>query len=113
MSRTRPANKRHLKNVQVIDGAENCTYDLFAASAADFAAIFPRGRDVEFVEDFCKRVGAKRAAAITRRLWKRPVDKKTARGIHGTLFYQLASKKKHYPTKRESEMTGTPRAVRR
>lgn len=96
-------NKR-TKNIQVIDGALNCTYDIFAATERDFAAIFPRGRDIEFIEDFGKRVKAKRGNAILQRLWEARVDKKRVRGIHGTLFYQLSFKKKYYPTKKESEM---------
>jgi hypothetical protein len=95
-----------MKNVQVIDGAENSAYDIFDASDDDFAAIFPRGRDIEFIEDFCKRVGSARATAILRRLYAAgPIDKKEVHGIHGTLFYELAFKKKYYPTKRESDLT--------
>lgn len=95
-----------MKNVQVIDGAQNCAYDIFDASDDDFAAIFPRGRDIEFIEDFRKRVGSARAKAITGRLYAAgPIDKKKVLGIHGTLFYQLTFKKKFYPTKRESDLT--------
>lgn len=92
------------KNVQVIDGADNCTYDIFAASEDDFALIFPDGQDVEFIEDFFARVGKEIAGRVSERLWTARVDKKSAIGIHGTLFYQLRLKKKYYPTKREAEM---------
>ena len=93
------------KNIQVIDGADNCTYDIFAASAEDFAQIFPDGQDVEFAEDFWKRVGKAVAAPICDRLWASRLDKKTVKGIHGTLFYQLRRvKKRFYPTRREAEM---------
>ena len=94
-----------MKNIQVIDSAMNCAYDIFSASDSDFTAIFPRGRDIEFIEDFYARVNARRAAQILKRLWKAPVDKKKVHGIHGTLFYQLAYKKQFYPTKRESDIT--------
>jgi hypothetical protein len=33
-----------MKNIMVIDGAENCVYDVFAAPDDDFALIFPEGR---------------------------------------------------------------------
>lgn len=92
-------------NIQVIDGAENCTYSIFAASPEDFQEIFPgEGQDIEFATDFIKRVGNRRAVAIGRRLWSAPVDKKKVRGIHGTLFYELEFKNKYYPSKREDEM---------
>lgn len=93
-----------MKNIQIIDGANNCTYRVFAATDEEFAAIFPGGADVEFIEDFVERLGEGAAGKITGGLWDRAVDKKVVQGIHGTLFYQLAFKKRYYPTKRESEI---------
>lgn len=93
-----------MKNIQVIDGADNCEYCIFAAMNKEFEAIFPDGQDIEFIEDFIKRVGDSVAGKITEAMWKRPVNKKTAQGIHGTLFYQLIEKRRYYPTKKESEM---------
>ncbi len=100
-----------MKNIQVIDDADNCTYSIFAASEDDFAAIFPGGTDVEFSEDFFERVGEERGLEISNRLWAQPVDKKGASGIHGTMFYGLLAKKAYYPTKKEAEMVplGTDR----
>jgi hypothetical protein len=92
-----------MKNIQVIDGAENCTYSIFAATDKEFEAIFPNGTDIEFVEDFFVRAGDKTATRITNELWKRPVRKECVIGIHGSLFYQLIQKKRYYPTKKESE----------
>jgi len=93
-----------VKNIQVIDGADNCTYNLYAATEEEFEEIFPNGANVEFIEDYFDRVGEKRAIEITSNLWKRLVNKGEAQGIHGTLFYQLLHKKRYYPTKKESEM---------
>jgi putative RNase toxin 37 of polymorphic toxin system len=93
-----------MKNIQIIDGAVNCTYSLFAAPDKGFNAIFPKGTDIEFIEDVIDRLGEAHVAAITEKMWKRPVKKPVAKGIHGTLFYQLLNKKRFYPTKKESEM---------
>lgn len=93
-----------MKNIQVIDGADNCTYDIFAASEEDFAQLFPATTDVEFVEDLIARLGEQAAGVVLARLWKHPVPKKEAQGIHGTLFFELEKKKGYYPTKKESEM---------
>ena len=93
-----------MKNIQVIDGALNCTYDIFGATEEEFALIFPSGADVEFISDFFERAGEDTAGAVTRSLWERRLDKKTISGIHGTLFYQLEFKRKYYPTKKEAEM---------
>jgi len=40
------------RNVQVIDTALNCTYDVYSVSENDFMLLFPNGQDVEFAEDF-------------------------------------------------------------
>jgi hypothetical protein len=72
-----------LKNIQVIDGADNSSYSIFAATKEEFEAIFPLGADIEFAEDFFERVGEERGTKITVELWKRPVAKKGVRGIHG------------------------------
>ena len=38
-----------MKNIQIIDGAVNCVYDVFAASEEEFALIFPESQDVAFI----------------------------------------------------------------
>ncbi len=93
-----------MKNIQVIDGAENCTYDLFAIDDADFDLIFPEGRDIEFIDDFIDRVGEEKAGKIMEKVWKNWMDKKNAHGIHGTIFYELEYKKKYYPNKNERDI---------
>jgi hypothetical protein len=51
-----------VKNIQIIDGADNATYSIFQASDAGFGTIFPLpGQDIEVVEDYVSRVGEKEA----------------------------------------------------
>ena len=97
-------------NVQIIDGAKNCTYSIFAMTAGEFKAIFPEdGQDIEFIEDVVERLGRRRAGPLLTRVWTRPVEKRCVQGIHGTLFYQLAGvKRRFYPTKKEKEMCANP-----
>ena len=104
-----------MKNIQVIDGALNAAYAIYAATDRDFRLAFPNGQDIEFVEDLRKRLGARRAARLLAKLWSQPISKKKVRGIHGTLFFGLAGvKREFYPTKRELEMIGIPgRSARR
>lgn len=92
-----------MKNIQIIDGACNCTYDIFAVSDEEFDQIFPNGQDIEFAEDFFERLGEDAATAVITPVWARPVAKVDVAGIHGTLFYQLLKKKRYYPTKKSSE----------
>ncbi len=94
-----------MKNVQVIDGANNCTYSIFSFTEEEFEVIFPEpGQDIEFIEDVIERIGNDKLGAILKPVWQRIVAKKDVCGIHGTLFYELEFKKKYYPTKKDSEM---------
>ena len=95
-----------MKNIQIIDGADNCAYDIFAATDAEFERIFREpGQDIEFIEDLAGRDDWAELEAAFERIWARPVDKKSAVGIHATIFYQLYSKREYYPNKREADLT--------
>jgi hypothetical protein len=94
-----------MENVQVIDGALNCDYAVFAFTDDEFIAVFPHAeQDVEFVEDFIRRVGAAKAEQVLAPVWARRINKIDMIGLRGTLFYELEHKKKYYPTKREAEI---------
>ncbi len=95
---------RIMKHIQVIDGALNCTYSIFAVEDVEFELLFPDGTDIEFNDDLFNRLGEAKASAVLGKVWKRPVNKRSVMGIHGTLFYEMSYKKKYYPTKRQSEM---------
>jgi hypothetical protein len=92
-----------LKNIQVIDRAANATFSIFQATDEEFDAIFPaEGQDMELSEDFHSRVGARQAKAILEAIWERPILKRDACGIHGTLYYDDAVRRQYLPaTKRE------------
>ena len=96
-----------MKNVQVIDGARNCTYSIFAATDREFHRLFPRGQDIAFIDEVTDRLGTAAIEPILTRLWKRPVMKASARGISGTLFYGLPGKKSLWPTRREVDVDPT------
>lgn len=91
-----------MKNIQIIDGAVNATYSLFQATEDEFVTIFPDGKDMEMVEDLIERLGERAAALMLASLWERPILKRDALGIHGTLFYDNEHRREHIPkTKRE------------
>lgn len=79
--------KSDMKNVQIIDGATNATFSIFQATNEEFAAIFPEGRDMELIEDLIERLGDDEAGRVLTPLWNRPILKREAVGVHGTLFY--------------------------
>lgn len=93
-----------MKNIQIIDRAENATFSVFQATDDEFSAIFPvYGQDIELIEDFVARCGGDdEARAILRPVWERPILKRDADGIHGTLYYEYEDRREHLPaTKRE------------
>jgi hypothetical protein len=92
-----------MKNIQVIDGAINCVYDIFAATDFEFALIFPKGQDVAFSDEVWARGDAKALGEAFKNIWARPIAKKDVRGIHGILFYQLKEKKPYYPNRKDKD----------
>jgi hypothetical protein len=99
-----------MKNVLIIDGAENCEYQIFAMTHDEFKVVFPGDRqNVEFIEDLVDRISDDGVAAMLTPIWKREVKKPDVMGIHGTIFYQLYWKKKFYPTKNDREMISASR----
>jgi hypothetical protein len=92
-----------MKNIQVIDGAENCAFDIFAVTEIDFKIIFPdHEQDIEFAEELDSRENIEE---ICNRMWMNRIPKPEVKGIHGTLFYGLEDRRKYYPTKKSNEMT--------
>jgi hypothetical protein len=91
-----------MKNIQIVDGAANATYSLFQVTEDEFAAIFPDNRDIEVIEDMIERLGEDEAGRVLAPIWNRPVLKRDAMGIHGTLFYDNDLRREHIPaSKRE------------
>ena len=98
-----------MKNVQVIDGATNCTYSIYAFTDDEFNVIFSGSeQDIEFIDDARQRLGSEKLGKVLKGVWKRPVRKPDAMGIHGTLFYELEAKKEYYPSKSEKDVEGPP-----
>lgn len=101
-----------MKTIQVIDGAQNCAYDLFEASERLFEFLFPDDADIAFIEEIEDEKATFDIDKEFNDMWDRPVNKKKARGISGTLFYDLYHKKDYYPNRRESDLDLTGRAFR-
>lgn len=92
-----------MKNIQIIDGAQNCVYDIFLATDEEFALIFPEGTDIAFIDEIYAREDAKLLDAAFSKIWHRRIKKADAQGIHGIIFYELEEKKAYYPTRRDEE----------
>jgi hypothetical protein len=92
-----------MKNIQVIDSAENSVYDIFAATEDEFALIFPANQDVGFIEEIMARGPETQLNEAFKRIWARRIPKREAMGIHALLFYGLDEKRQYYPTRRDEE----------
>jgi len=93
-----------MKNIQVIDGAANSVYDVFAATDEEFDLIFPAGQDVAFIDEVVARAASpQQLDDAFSRIWERRLPKRDAIGIHGLLFYELEHKKPYYPTRRDED----------
>ena len=97
-----------LRNIQIIDGADNATFSIFQATDDEFNQIFPTiGQDMEISEDFVQRAGEAHANLIFNAIWERPILKRDVNGIHGTLYFNYQSRRHHLPTsKREVDLSG-------
>jgi hypothetical protein len=94
-----------MRNIQVIDGADNCTYSIFSVSDDIIKLVFPEpSQNIEFNTDLIARISLDEANTLNLKLWENEINKEDVVGIHGTLFYDLEFKKVYYPTKRELEM---------
>jgi len=92
------------KNIQIIDAAKNCSYSIFQATQEELDRIFPdKGQDIEYAEDLFERL-VEDAENILSKIWARPIEKRNANGIHGTLFYDMQYRKDFLENKREKDL---------
>jgi len=92
-----------MKNIQIIDGAQNCVYDIFMATDEEFSLIFRNDADIAFIEEVYAKGDAPTLDAAFNNIWKRRIKKRDAQGIHGIIFYELAEKMAYYPTRKDEE----------
>lgn len=100
------------KNIQVIDAALNCAYDVYRVSDEDFRLIFPKkGQNIEFGEDLAGRLSKSELEELFSRVWEEPIEKALVNGINGILFFQLKEEKgEFYPNKKDSDLDGKGRS---
>ncbi|WP_454598977.1 hypothetical protein [Qipengyuania sp. SM2507] len=89
-----------MKNIQIVDGAANATFSIFQATEDEFAMIFPDGSEMEIAADLVERVGEDEAGRVLDALWQRPVLKRDAMGIHGTLLFDADDRREFLPGSR-------------
>ena len=94
-----------MKNIQLIDGAVNCSYSIYAIPDKAFRQLFPSpGQDIEFIEDVVARLGKRKVGALMKYTYNSHLSKSEVCGIHGTLFFEMSNRKAFYPNKRDSDI---------
>ncbi len=87
-----------MKNIQIVVDAEDATYSIFQATEEEFSLIFSMpNQDIKFAEEI---EDSTKMDAIFIAIWCRPLLKKDAMGIHGTIFYHASHRSEFYPQSR-------------
>lgn len=90
-----------MKNVQVIDGAPNCTFPIFQFEDDQFLLIFSDAdQDIAFADELETYLSDAELKRAFEGVWDRPIAKIDIGGLHGTLFYEFEAKKCHFPASR-------------
>ena len=92
-----------MKNIQIIDGANNCVYDIFSAEDTEYYLLFPEGKDIAFIDEIYSTGDAQLLDTIFKNIWQRRIKKSDVCGIHGIIFYELENKKAFYPTRKDEQ----------
>jgi hypothetical protein len=95
-----------VKNVQVVDGAANSTFEIYAVPEDVFESIFPGDRNVAFARDVERGLGETGTNEVVfwRRFYERRMPKTKVQGIHGTLHLTGSFvEEQYFPTRREED----------
>jgi hypothetical protein len=94
-----------MKNIQIIDGALNSTFDIYQIRDDLYKLIFPNDSDIAFIEDVESISARSGIDKFWDRIYRHKVDKRQVRGIHGTLHLTGSHvSKQYFPTGKESEV---------
>ena len=72
-----------MKNVEIVDGALNSRFEIYAVDDEVFQRLFPTGRDEIYLEDLNEEI--QNDADFWDRVYAREVDRRSVQGIQGIL----------------------------
>ena len=94
-----------MKNIQVVDGANNSIFEVYQVSDGIFEIVFPDGNDVAFIGDVETLLEDEYSNDFWQVLYQNKVNKKEILGIHGTLHLTGSNcLKKYFPSLKEEEV---------
>ncbi len=79
-----------MKHIEVVDGALNSRFELYAVPDQLFDLLFSAAEDEIYLEDLSKEL--QENAAFWDQVYAREVDRRTVRGIHGILHIHPKAK---------------------
>lgn len=86
-----------MKNIQMIDSAENSAYSIYQVSEETFNLVFPlAGQDIEFIEDVRARLGPRKSASIVRTINKRFIRNPKRTGFTALFSLSLLIESAHF-----------------
>lgn len=90
------------RNIQIVDGATNSTFDVFEISVEQYSILFPNGSNVSFLDDFPL---LEDDVDFWSNLYSNKLEKCKINGIHGTLHSTGSYvEKKEFPNRKESDV---------
>ena len=72
-----------MKNIEVVDGALNSRFEIYAVEDHIFDQLFPEERDEIYLEDVSEDI--QNNVEFWNQVYAREVDRHSVRGIHGIL----------------------------
>ena len=72
-----------MKNIEIVDGALNSRFEIYAVDDATFQMLFPDGQSEIYLEDLSEEL--QDDVAFWDRVYSEEVDRHLVRGIHGIL----------------------------
>ena len=72
-----------MKHIEIVDGALNSRFELYAVTDQVFDLLFPAEKDEIYLEDLSKEL--QEDAAFWDQVYAREVNRHTVQGIHGIL----------------------------
>lgn len=72
-----------MKNIEIVDGALNSRFEIYAVTDEIFARLFPVGTDEIYLEDLDEHV--QEDATFWNQVYAQALDRQSVQGIHGIL----------------------------
>lgn len=91
-----------MKNIMLIDGASNCTFDVYRISEEHFKYLFPNeGQELEYIDALIEQHGEDPVDEAIKGIFEYCyMNKSWIEGIHGTLIYEYPQRRVHFPSLR-------------